>query len=251
MERFYINNYCDNLSLQNSKGEKWKDIVGYEKLYQVSNYGRVKGLTRNCKKVNGYRSVKERIIKSRVSYNGYVVANVSKNDISKNFLVHILVANHFKRNLLNKPTINHMDGIKTNNFYWNLEGNTYKENDSHARRTGLKVPVRGDACKYAKLKSIEISEILISTKSVKEISKKYNVTEGTIYAIKRGYTRNDITKIKFKRKLLDIETVLLILNSELKAKEASIHFNIKKDVYHDIKSGRSWSNITCINKNEL
>ena len=101
--------------------EVWKDIPGYEGLYQVSNLGRVKSLVRKGKK--------EEIILRQVCNRGYLQVRLAKNSISKTYKVHRLVAQAFIPNPHNYPMINHKDEDKTNNCVWNLEwcNNSYNQ----------------------------------------------------------------------------------------------------------------------------
>ena len=112
--------------------EVWKDIEGFEGLYQVSNRGRVKSLPRNG------TILTSRILKPSRDSNGYLFVNLSRNNIAKHCSVHVLVAKAFVPNPDNKPTVNHEDGIKTNNLYTNLTWMTYKEQLEHSLRTGLR-----------------------------------------------------------------------------------------------------------------
>lgn len=90
--------------------EIWKNVVGYEGLYEISNLGRVKS---NC---NGGR-----ILKWNVSNNGYATVELFKNKKSKRVLVHRLVASAFIDNPNNLPQVNHIDENKLNNHVDNLE----------------------------------------------------------------------------------------------------------------------------------
>ena len=113
--------------------EEWRDVVGYEGLYQVSDQGRVKSLERKVPKWYGERTVKERILKPTVVYGGYLTVNLC-GDNKKWFLVHRLVCEAFHENPGNKPQINHINEIKTDNRACNLEWCTVKENNNHGTR---------------------------------------------------------------------------------------------------------------------
>lgn len=103
--------------------EVWKDIKGYEGLYQVSSHGRVKSLGND-------KNRKEKILKG--IYNlGYKQVWLSKNGIEKRYLVHRLVASHFIPNPDNKPQINHINCIRDDNRISNLEWCTQAENNRH------------------------------------------------------------------------------------------------------------------------
>lgn len=103
--------------------EIWKDVTGYEGLYQVSNLGKVKSL----------KFGKERILKPRVRGKGYLFVDLCKNGKTKAYSVHRLVALTFLENKdpLNKTQVNHIDECKTNNRIDNLEWCTPKENNNH------------------------------------------------------------------------------------------------------------------------
>ncbi len=129
--------------------EIWKDIVGYESMYQVSNKGRVKGLTRSILCQGSTHTRKERILKHGVSKTGYhrVVLCISGNN--KNISVHRLVAMAFCLERIGAGDVNHLDGDKSNNHSINLEWCTPKENKEHAKRLGL--IATGLSCGRAKL----------------------------------------------------------------------------------------------------
>ena len=120
--------------------EIWKDVPGYEGLYQVSNMGRVKSLART-RKMNlpgrDTASVSERILKFGASQ-GYHAVTLAKDGINRKIRLHKLVALVFVPNPDNKPDINHKDGDKHNNRSDNLEWVTPSENQRHAISTGLR-----------------------------------------------------------------------------------------------------------------
>lgn len=108
--------------------EIWKDIVGYEGLYQISNKGRVKSFHNRCSyKVSEIYKIRALTI----SENGYFTITLYKNGVRSFRKVHRLVAEAFIPNPLNKYTVNHKDFIKTNNYTSNLEWMTIKENIHH------------------------------------------------------------------------------------------------------------------------
>lgn len=103
--------------------ECWKDIKGYEGLYQVSTLGRVKNYKTN------------RVLKPSINKDGYLFIILYKHKKQKNVLVHRLVAQAFISNLENKPQVNHLDEDKQHNMVEKLEWATPKENINHGSRT--------------------------------------------------------------------------------------------------------------------
>jgi len=117
--------------------ENWKDIKGYEGLYQVSDLGRVKRLERVVPHAySGFLTLKERVLKGKMSR--YLTVDLTNNNQEvKQFFIHKLVLETFVHNTENKTQGNHINGIKTDNRLENLEWCTPKENGLHAWRTGL------------------------------------------------------------------------------------------------------------------
>ena len=115
--------------------EEWRDVVGYEGLYQVSDQGRVKSLERKVKHWRGGERIqKERILKPATAYNGYLLVPLYAGGKRKKLKVHRLVCQAFHDNPDNKPCVNHIDENKTNNAANNLEWCTYEENNNHGTR---------------------------------------------------------------------------------------------------------------------
>ena len=114
--------------------EIWKEVAGFEGLYEVSNLGRVRGCTRTVTMKNGVpRPIKGKILKT-APYNGegnYCGAVLSKNGVTKKFAVHRLVAEAFIPNPHEYPEINHKDEDKTNNAVYNLEWCDRKYNNTY------------------------------------------------------------------------------------------------------------------------
>lgn len=153
--------------------ELWKDIKGYEKLYQVSNLGRVKSLNHIASNGSANILYKGRILKPFLDgKKNYLEVCLSKNNCKRKYLVHRLVAETFIENKLNKAEVNHKDGNKQNNCVDNLEWVSSKENKKHAYENGYY-----DTYKFRHRKSHENSKkITINgiTKSLYKWSKEIN-----------------------------------------------------------------------------
>lgn len=116
------------------ENEIWKEIKGYEGLYEISNLGRVRSLPKYDSQGRYHLSH----IKSQVDNgNGYLVVNLKHNGRQKMKTVHRLVAESFILNPENKRCVNHIDGNKKNNNVNNLEWCTHSENNKHAVKLGL------------------------------------------------------------------------------------------------------------------
>lgn len=108
--------------------EIWKNIEGYENLYQVSSKGRVKSLERID---NNNHPVKERILKCHKQNNGYLMVYLSKNGKRKHHLIHRLVAQAFIPNHKNKSEVDHINTDRTDNRVENLRWVTRSENQNN------------------------------------------------------------------------------------------------------------------------
>src|ERR1035437_2005199 len=102
--------------------EIWKDIVNYEGSYQVSNLGKIRGLKRViiCKN-HRTKSIPERPITQWLDHKGYYCVDLSKQNKRVHHRIHRLIAQEFIPNPLNKPEVNHKNGIKLDNSIENLE----------------------------------------------------------------------------------------------------------------------------------
>lgn len=119
--------------VQNFKGEVWKDINGYEGLYQVSNLSRVKSLDRYVKGKKDYKRFRHGEIMRPVKMaDGYCKVGLRNGKGQKLFSIHRLVAIAFILNAEKKPFINHKNGVRDDNRIENLEWCTQSENCKHS-----------------------------------------------------------------------------------------------------------------------
>lgn len=132
--------------------EIWKDIKGYEGIYQVSNLGNVKSL-------NFHREKKEKLLKPKLTKDGYFETTLFKEGKCKFIRTHRLVAMAFIENPLNKKEINHKDGNKLNNNISNLEWVTSSENQKHAYKLGLQKVSGGAISNKKKVRCIELNVV--------------------------------------------------------------------------------------------
>lgn len=137
--------------------EIWKDIHGFEGIYQVSNQGRVKSLDRiviyRKPAGNGIKSArfKGRILKQHLNKQGRLVIILAKNGFKHRLVsVHRLVALAFLPLVDKHPEINHIDGVPTNNNVENLEWSNRSKNNLHAFKMGLNRQYKGADNKFRK-----------------------------------------------------------------------------------------------------
>ena len=151
--------------------EIWKDIPGYEGLYQVSNLGNIKNINRcfNDKKGRKY-IVKEIICKPSIDTSGYRQIVLTKNKNRKSHKVHRLVAMAFIPNPNSLPQINHKDENKQNNNVDNLEWCTQEYNCQYGTR-----PYRCAVHFNHKVKQYFNGKEINEYSSLKEASKKTNI----------------------------------------------------------------------------
>lgn len=185
-----------NTNLTNLPNEQWKDIKGFEGLYQVSNMGRIKALRKEVPIPNTSGKVRiyeEHIMKCQLD-KGYVKTQLYKNGKKKTIKVHREVAIAFIPNPENKPTVNHIkEEEKSNNCVTNLEWATHSEQLKHGtyiqrnvesnRKSGFKG--------VQKMKEVNSKKVLcITTKevfsSVREAADHYGIDRSGLSKCCRG-----------------------------------------------------------------
>ena len=136
-------------------GEIWKDVVGYEGSYQVSNIGRVKSVPRVIIRGNGWpHPVRERILRPAKKSDGYLSCALCVGKKLRSFTIHRLVASAFLANNLPDSadvTVDHINGVKTDNRAENLEYVTRTENVRRSFKMGLQPSKNGVLNGLAKL----------------------------------------------------------------------------------------------------
>ena len=176
------------------KLEVWKDIEDYPN-YQVSNLGRVKSKERYTKQRNGMNLRKEKILNSQKDHKGYLYVRLYNENGWKYFKIHILVAKTFIPNLLNEPTVDHIDRNKENNEVDNLRWASYVEQANNKDKTNIiknmkklgkkKYPNRAE-----KIKQFNKNNEYIKTfNSSREASKLLNISETSISNCVNGYSK--------------------------------------------------------------
>jgi len=169
--------------------EIWKDILGYEGLYQVSNLGNIKSIERLRIDTKGRKRIfPQKIIKPLLSDRGYCQVNLYKNSKLQTRRINRLVALSFIPNLQNKEQVNHINGIKTDNSVPNLEWTTSKENVIHSFKTGLKRGRTGTKCNFSKLSESDVLKIRNSDLNYSQLSELFSTTISNISNIKNNIT---------------------------------------------------------------
>jgi hypothetical protein len=153
------------------KREQWKPIKGYEGLYEISSYGRVKSLYRIVVSNTGkQRTINEKILtnnkRPKHANSKYFIYSIklNKNGISKRFKIHRLVGQYVP-NPFNLPYMNHIDGDPLNNYHLNLEWVSHRENMCHCVDK-TKTSSQYIGVSYSKKDRVWRSEISVNTKRI-------------------------------------------------------------------------------------
>ena len=155
--------------------EQWKDVVGYEGVYQISSYGRIKSVARKVGCKNGsFRWLPEKIITPLFAKGGYLNIVGSRKQVRSTLIIHQLVAEHFIGPRPQGCVIDHIDRNRTNNQVDNLRYVTPSENQRNRKDN--------------KLTAQKVEQILKELKELSQskVAEKYGVCQALISKIKNG-----------------------------------------------------------------
>lgn len=176
--------------------EEWRDVKGYEGLYQVSNLGNVKALGRDYYHSNGHalvkHYVKEHIVNGRLRKDGYYDIDLHKDGKLCKKLVHRLVAEAFVPNPNNYRIIHHLDCNKANEKADNLMWCTQSFNVQHAYDFEGKQQAKGEECTSSK-KVIQTDlngNILNVWPSLSTVKEKLGYNPSTLAGCANGHNRS-------------------------------------------------------------
>lgn len=182
-----------------SMNETWKDIKGFEGLYQISSNGRLKSCAKTwiCG-INSVRTKPETFMLWSSDEAAYQITSIVNNGAKKMVSQHRLMAQHFLPNPENKREVNHINGIKYDNRIENLEWATSSENRHHAYDTGLKKNKSGrfHAQSKAIIVSFKNTVRCISFPTVVSAAQYLNINESAIRNNLKG--RASSHKYKFE-----------------------------------------------------
>jgi len=164
--------------------EVFKDVVGFEDYFQISNLGNV-----FSKRSNKLLKIHFPKGKGYASFTTKIGGRLGE---TFNLKVHRLVAMAFIENLLNKPEVNHIDGNRFNNIVSNLEWVTSEENIFHAKTLSLFKTAEGVLNSQSKLSIDDVLFIRKSSESSRYLAAMLGVTHPTILRVKKGITYKDV-----------------------------------------------------------
>ena len=182
---------CGICEPNNALEEEWRDVVGFEGVYQVSSLGRVRSLPRID--ARGLRLKGKVLSTDKPGKVGYPIVNLHDGKQHQRLAVpvHRLVAEAFLPNPKNLPQVNHIDGNKMNNQVTNLEWVSCRDNICHALKTGLMknhlYSRAGEANKATKITDAQVAEIRRlreeEGKTCNQLARLFDISKNTAWKI--------------------------------------------------------------------
>jgi hypothetical protein len=240
--------------------EEWRDVVGFDGIYKVSNMGNVKSFM---------TSEEGKSRKLTKAPNGYLNVILRQNEKEHMCKVHRLVAQAFIPNPNNLPQVNHINGIKDDNMVGNLEWCDGKYNSNYTRTLNPNFG-RGENCYNSKYKNEEILDVYAlaweEKLTCRQIADKYGMNPQYVRSIKFGkkwahltkhnsslrkpkhsFGENSAGEANYSSKLTKsqaIEVYNLAWEGKLFNTEIGKMYDIKPSTVRDIKTGRIWNSVT-------
>lgn len=183
------------LSLEDFECEEWRDVVGFEGLYLVSNYGRVKTIPHihKCNDKHGCDMqvvVKEKIKKAVDNGHGYLTVRLSIGNKSKSKYIHRLVAKAFIPNPNSFPQVNHKDENKNNNCVYNLEWCTSHYNNCYGTAKSRMLKTMKENGHIRAIDVYDLNGVFLKTYETAYHIERDGLSRRGVYNVCRGRSRS-------------------------------------------------------------
>lgn len=209
--------------------EKWKPVVGFEGVYEVSDKGSVKSLDRFVDELRP-RLVRGKVLKPYKDAQGYLVVSLYKDSKKHTITIHRLVAKAFVANCESKSTVNHIDSDKENNFAVNLEWATQLEQNNHS----FKSRTRRANVYSPELKQSAHDYYVLNNCSVRDLSEHFGISFRTATNIVNGDYNSTAC---FKLSNEDVENLFKLREVGLTQKQLAEKFNCSRSHISNILRG--------------
>jgi hypothetical protein len=163
--------------------EVWRNAVGFEGFYEISNFGSVRSKARWFECSYGIRKYGDAVLKPVKNNRGYAIVNLTMPGVRKQVTVHRLVLEAFSRTKHHSDVCRHLNGNKLDNSISNLVWGTPKENSSDSMRHG--VLLVGEQNNLSRFSAETILAIITSTKKTSELVAEYGVSRTHVKRIRR------------------------------------------------------------------